>query len=538
MTQSWIIDATADNITFNEAPASGTNNVVIKEFAGGAFGGSTSLWAMGAWSNYYGYPSEVEYFGDRIYFACSWSQTQTIWGSRVSGYTDFGKSSPIQDDDAVTFTLNARQTNRIHDLIPLDSLVCMTSGGEWKVSGDSDNVITPSTVGFQPQSYRGSSKKQAVVVGNSVLYIQARGNVIRDLSFKFESDGYDGNDLSIFAQHLIEGHTIVDMAYQQWPNSVVWIVRSDGILLGLTYVREQEVVGWHWHETQGTVENVCCIAENEGDVIYLGVLRDGVRYIERLESRFQTTPYDSFFVDSGLTYDGRNTTTETLTVTGSGWTENDAVTITGSVDCFAATNVGDHVVVGGTRFRIAVYVSPTVVTGYSFGSIPVEIQGVATADWTLRVDTIGGLDHLNGKTVSILSDGNVIAPQVVSGGSISLSSPGGVVHVGLGYESDFETLEVNSVGQETIRDRMKAIPRVSVIVDKSKNIQCGPEFDRLELYRTRLDEDYESTSDWLTGIATIDVSTNWSTNGRICIRQDQPVPISILGVIPELKVGG
>jgi len=95
MTQGWTIDATADQITFFDAPTAGTNNIVVKEYGGGAFGGATSIWALGAWSDYYGYPTEVEYYGDRMYFAGSVSQPQTIWASRVSAYSDFGKSPPV-----------------------------------------------------------------------------------------------------------------------------------------------------------------------------------------------------------------------------------------------------------------------------------------------------------------------------------------------------------------------------------------------------------------------------------------------------------
>lgn len=555
MAQGWVVDGSTDKITFNEAPASGTNNITVKEYAGGAFGGSTSIWALGAWSSEYGYPAEVEYFGDRMFFACTYAQPQTVWASRVGAYSDFGKSSPIQDDDAIAATLNARQLNEIRDLVPLGSLVALTAAGEWRVTGGSDDVITPSSVGFQPQSYRGVSKVQSVVVGNSALFIQDRGTVVRDLAFRFEDDGYDGSDLSIFASHLFEGHTLVDIAYQQAPNSVVWLVRDDGVLLGLTYVREQEVVGWHRHDTDGFVENVCVIPENGADVLYLGVRRviGGVsqRFIERLEPRLFTSQAECFFVDAGLTYDGRNTSATTVTISGgTNWDESEDLTITASASLFTypppvpmpgagdAAWIGDQVKVGNTRFRVVDWSSTVTMTVRVIGSVPADMRGVARTDFTLMRDRIQGLDHLEGKTVSVLSDGNVEGRKVVTDGEITLDRPGGVVHVGLPYEADFETLELNVIGSETVRDRKKIIPSVSVLVDKSAGIYAGPSFDLLEMHRPRDFQGYDEATPLLTGAAKIDVATDWSESGRICIRQSDPLPLTILGVIPELKVAG
>lgn len=551
MSQGWTINPTTDKINFYEPPPTGTNNIVVKEFASGAFGNTTSIWALGAWSSEYGYPAECEYFGDRMWFACTYAQPQTVWASRVGAYSDFGKSSPIQDDDAISATLNARQLNEIRDLVPLGKLVALTSAGEWQVSGGGDDVITPSSVGFQPQSYRGVSQAQSVVVGNSALFIQDRGTVVRDLSFRFEDDGYDGNDLSIFAAHLMEGHELTDIAYQQSPNSVVWLVRDDGVLLGLTYVREQEVIGWHRHDTDGFVENVCVIPENGDDVLYIGVRRviDGVtkRFVERLERRLVQDQIDCFFVDSGLSYDGRNTAATTVTVSGGfAWDESEDLTITASAATFTFSApdtgdtawIGDQVKVGSTRFIVVDWVSTTVMTVRVIGSVPVDIREVATSGFVLMRNRIQGLDHLEGKTVSVLSDGNVEGRKVVTDGEITLDRPGGVVHVGLPYTSDFETLELNVIGSETVRDRQKIIPKVTLLVDKTAGIWAGPSFDRLEMWRPREFEAYGEPTTLLTGAASIDVSTNWGESGRVCARQTDPLPITILGVIPELKVGG
>ena len=151
-----------------------------------------------------------------------------------------------------------------------------------------------------------------------MLFVQARGSIVRDFAFDFLVNGYRGSDLTIFSSHLVEGYTIADWAYAQTPNSIVWMARSDGTLLGLTYIKEQQILGWHRHDFAGAVENVCVVPEGNEDVLYLVINRtidgDTVRYIERMNTRtisptesFAGTPgiVDFLGMDCALIYDGR-----------------------------------------------------------------------------------------------------------------------------------------------------------------------------------------------------------------------------------------
>lgn len=543
MAQGWSINATADTITFNEPPANGAA-IVISEYASGAQN-DTDLWAFGAWSAAFGYPSETEYFADRQIFAATITQPQTIWMSKIGNYIDFGKSSPILDDDAISATLNARQVNAIRDLVPLDKLIMLTSGGEWKTSGGQDDVLTPSTVGFQPQTYWGAGRLSSLVIGNTGIFLQARGRIVRDIGYEYEADGYRGNDLTTFSSHLFQNSGIVAWAYQQSPLSVVWVVRDDGVLLAMTYMREQEVIGWTPMETDGFVESVCCVAEADEDAVYLTIRRtiDGAdkRYIERLTSRRIADVREAFFVDCGLSYDGRNTSTTTTTLTGSGWTVDDTLTLTVSAALFSAGDVGDSIVYGylsdnPLRLEISSYSSPTVVSVIPQRNVETAYQATAITDWAWARDTMAGLDHLEGRTVAILSDGNVEAPRAVTGGAVALDRPGTRVHIGLPYSADFETLDVSSSG-ETVRMRKKIIKRVGLIVQDSRNIKAGASFNRLSELAPRYDEGYQAPASLQNGLVELWPSDAWNTNGRVCVRQDDPLPLTILGVIPEYEIG-
>ncbi|HJU39048.1 MAG TPA: hypothetical protein VJ724_05695, partial [Tahibacter sp.] len=236
MAQGWDTDSVADTITFYQPPANAAA-IVVTQYASTTFR-ATPVWAFGAWSDALGWPSEVEYLSDRLVFAGSPSQPAAMWMTRIGDYTNFGKSVPVADDDAITVTLNARNVNQIREIVPLDNPLIMTSAAEWRLTAGQDDVLTPSTVGFKPQTYNGIGSLPAVVVGNVALYVQDRGFVVRDLAYQFDVDGYTGNNVTVFSAHLVEGYQLVDLTFQQVPYSIVWFVRDDGTLLSMTYVRE------------------------------------------------------------------------------------------------------------------------------------------------------------------------------------------------------------------------------------------------------------------------------------------------------------
>ncbi|MGE7139139.1 hypothetical protein ACQKIE_16050 [Luteibacter sp. NPDC031894] len=551
MAQGWNIDNTAHTITFLEPPAAGAP-ITVKEYAQGSVNAS-DLWALGAWGDAVGYPGEVEFFASRLFFAGTMRNPQTIWSTKINNYNNFGKSVPTADDDAITATLNAKQVNAITDLIPLDNMIMLTTGGEWKTGGGSNDVLTPSTVSFKPQSKYGAAKVPGLVVGDTGLFIQGRGSYVRDIGYQFAVDSYTGSDLTIFASHLVQGHRIVDWTYQQAPFSVVWAVRDDGVLLGLAYFKEQQVSGWfHCDTTNGFYESVCSITEGDTDVVYVIVRRvingQTVRYVERMGDRFFTDQRDAFFVDAGLSYDGRNTNgfaTSPMTLSGGvTWSDQEDLTLYCPTSRFSTASVGAWVKLYGSGtdprvVEIRAYQTPNLVTVRGIGNIEPEFRNTPIAVWDYCPIKFAGLDHLEGQTVSILADGNVVLPRKVAAGALSLDHPAAVVHIGLPIVADFETLEVNVIGQESVRDKRKTISKVSLVVNQTRGLKVGPGPSRLRETPPRVITDgYYNPNSLQNDLVEAYIDTTFSTSGRVFVREDDPLPACILGVIPDVSVAG
>lgn len=516
-------------------------------------------WARYAWNSVNGYPATVVYYQQRLYFAASSAYPQTIWASRTGDYKDFGKSNPVQDDDRIVYTYAGRQVNEIRHLIDVGSLVVLTSGGEFVATGDQNKVLTPSSFSLSSQGSNGSSDVPPIAVSNIALFIQEKGSVVRDLAYSFDVDGFQGNDLTILANHLFQKRSIVDWAFCIVPFSSAFCVRDDGKLLVLTYLRDQQVFAWSPQSSAGKYESTCGIGEGSEDAIYFVVNRtingQVVRYIERLSSRQFTNDLDAFFVDSGLSYDGRNTAGRTATISGGSgkWSYQVPYTLTMSGSSyFSAGDVGAQIQfpytgtdpVDGTdvamqlRCDIISVESGNSVTITANRDIPQVIQNTATTNWTMARQTFSGLEHLEGQTVNILSDASVEPQKVVTGGAVTLEKPGGVVHIGLPINAQFETLDININGQETLLDKKQLISIVTLVVNASRGIWASTPGGQWYEYPQREFEFYDDPVEDATGKVEVKLDSIWEKNGRLKIRQTDPLPLSVLAVIPRITVGG
>ncbi|HBQ1369483.1 TPA: hypothetical protein L7K77_002315 [Klebsiella aerogenes] len=516
-------------------------------------------WARYAWNSVNGYPATVVYYQQRLYFAASSAYPQTIWASRTGDYKDFGKSNPVQDDDRIVYTYAGRQVNEIRHLIDVGSLVVLTSGGEFVATGDQNKVLTPSSFSLSSQGSNGSSDVPPIAVSNIALFIQEKGSVVRDLAYSFDVDGFQGNDLTILANHLFQKRSIVDWSFCIVPFSSAFCVRDDGKLLVLTYLRDQQVFAWSPQSSAGKYESTCGIGEGSEDAIYFVVNRtingQVVRYIERLSSRQFTNDLDAFFVDSGLSYDGRNTEGRTATISGGSgnWSYQVPYTLTMSGGSyFSSGDVGAQIQfpytgtdpVDGTdvamqlRCDIVSVESGNSVTITANRDIPAVLQNTATTNWTMARQTFSGLEHLEGQTVNILSDASVEPQKVVTGGAVTLEKPGGVVHIGLPINAQFETLDININGQETLLDKKQLISTVTLVVNASRGIWASTPGGQWYEYPQREFEFYDDPVEDATGKVEVKLDSIWEKNGRLKIRQTDPLPLSVLAVIPRITVGG
>lgn len=496
------------------------------------------------------YPGAVGYYQQRLCFGGSNLSPQTLWMSKTGNFNNFGYATPVKDDDAITLTIASRQVHRLRHLIQLQELLGLTTGGEWVFRG-SDTGITPKTVQARVQSYNGSSRIPPIVINNSAIYIQSRNNVVSSLAYTFESDGFSGEDLTKYSPHFFRGYQLVDWTFQQVPDRLVWAARNDGTLLCMTFLPEEQLIAWHQHATDGFVESVCAIAEGDEDALYMVVRRyiggDERRYVERMASRRVERAEDAFFVDSGLTYDGRNKNIyHWLTLEGgTDWKYPETVTLrtthheslnTGLIGrTLRLTRHGESV-----RVEVMSVASSTEATVKLLEVCPAPLRGFATEDWGLTAKTVSGLDHLEGRTVSILTDGDVHPQQVVTGGSVTLQYAASVIHVGLPYVAEAETLEVDWADREstTKLDVRKVIPSVTLFLESSRNFKAGSGPDKLYEQKSPYRERYNEALPLETGTSSLKISTSWSEKGRVYIQQDDPLPLTILAIIPDVVTSG
>lgn len=509
------------------------------------------------------YPSTVAYYQERLGFANTNTDPEKIWFSRSGHYKNFTISTPTQDDDAVTFSMAGRQVNQVRSMIDLGTLLVLSSGGEFEIQGDSSGVLRPGEVNRKQYSYNGSAALSPIVIDGTALYVQARGSTVRTLGFDYQVEGYNGSDLTIFSAHLFDGHEIVAWAYQQIPHSIVWAVRDDGVLLGLTYVREHQLWAWHRHDLAGgTVLDVSVIPEGTEDVVYLIVEREingaTKRYVEKMGSRAvsEETLVDAAFMDSSLSYDGRNTNNaHTMTLSGSAWTHTDTITITSSTGYFTSNDVGNEVQLTGAdgtviRVSIAAYSSTTVVTGKPHKTVPVAMRATAISNWSMAVDTVSGLWHLEGENVSVFADGFVVGSPnndsytqyTVTNGAITLNRPYAVIHVGIPITADIETLDIDTAQSETLSDKKKLVTKVSVSLEASRGLFAGASppsddsddpLEGLNELKVGADRNYNDPPSLSTQVEEVTIKSEWNSNGRVFLRQVDPLPLTVLAIYPS-----
>jgi len=335
---------------------------------------ATKKWSLGSFGGDQGFPRAVAFYEERLYFAGTTGQPQSIFGSVTA---DFENQTPgTVDDAAVNITIASDQVNVIKHLLPARFLQVLTTSSEFTLSGGTGATpVTPTNVNVLRETTFGSSDIRPLRAGNSTILIQKGLEKVKEITFNLDTDGLLGVDLSILADHLPRGG-LTDMIWQQEPELILWFVHSDGGLVGLTYDRANGAVGWHDHDIGGSgiVESITAIPSGAEDQVYLSVKRtingSTVRYIESLTTiDFGDDVADAFYVDSGLTYDGSATTT----ITGLNHLEGETVSVLADGAAHA-----DKTVTGGA---IALDRSSTKVhVGYGYSSIVETLRMEAGAE--------------------------------------------------------------------------------------------------------------------------------------------------------------
>lgn len=424
---------------------------------------ATTRWAEGAWSDRRGWPRTVTFYEDRLWFGGSESKPQTLWASTVGDYENHTYGT--NDDDALNYTVNTQDLNTITWLSAGKVLAIGTTNGEFTISGNQiSDPITPTGVKITPQTTYGSTTyTRPVRVASSTLFIQRAGRKIREYTYNFESDSYVAPNLTLLSEHITETG-LIDMTYQQEPNQIVWAPLASGELLGMTYERAENVVGWHRQPVGGSVESVIALPHWDGDqdVLWMIVNRtingQTKRYVEYME-KYLTDEY-SFYVDCGLTYDGAATT------------------------------------------------------------------------------TLSGLDHLEGETVDVLTDGAVHPTRVVTGGAITLQLSASVVNVGLHYTAKM-TLPPFEAGAQNGTSQGKP-QRINGVVlrlfETGSGLFYGGDTTMDELAMRRSNDAMDNPVPLFSGDTEIlPFPEGYQLGSRITIEHRLPLPCTIVAVMPQLE---
>lgn len=497
-------------------------------------------WAEGSWSVYRGFPACVSFYQDRLCWASSASEPQTIWMSKTGQYTDYGTSIPLVDTDGIGVNLPSKELNAVNSILGLSNLLAFTSSSEWAVG--LENVITPTSIGIKNQGYNGCSKVPPITIGNKVLYIQPMGTVVRDLGYDIQVDGFAGENISLLADHLFDNKEIVEMAFQQNPDGIVWCVRDDGALLALTYLKEQMVVAWSQHITDGDFESVACIPGDYVDEVWFVVKRGNYRYVEYMKERqVSTNPRDQFFVDCGVTYD------TPLTITGITKANPPVVTSAGhnldNDDHVYISEVVGMTEVNGKWFTVANKGTDTFELNDIDTDLPVDGSAytayVSGGEARLGVSGLSGLDWLANQEVVLLNDGNVETQTVTAGGDIVFDNEGCIFQIGLPYTSILESLRINmNMRDGGLLGRFVKIPQVTVYFLNSRGGYVGPDADHLDELKPIPPELLDEPIALYSGEQTITMPSDYQIDGRIYYKQTDPLPVTIAAFVPVVNVGG
>jgi hypothetical protein len=522
------------------------------------------------------FPKKIGVFEGRTLLGNFSFNVQAVYGSRIGFRQNFTRRFPSADDDSILFQIKGKQINGIRHFADIGDLLVFTDSGEWIVRPGANGVLTPDPPPV-PKQYSANGANGDVwpiVIGSSAVYVQERGSIVRAAGFDAlggGKDGYRDDDLTAYADHLFEGYKIVSMAYQKTPHSVLWCVRSDGKMLGLTYIKEQDILAWHVHDTDGEIEDVCCIPEGNEHAVYMIVNRTigsaEYRYMERLSSRVFDDIQDAIFMDSTLSFDGRNTTqSHTMTLSGgTNWDEDEELTLTSNVIFFSSLEVDNEMWLTGTddiqyRMTITACTSDFIATVRPHQTIPSTsgLRSTATASWARAIDELRGLDHLEGKEVSVFADGEVVANPnneaygtaiTVEDGEITLPKCHAYIHVGLPYLSDIETLSIDTMNGETLVDKGILISGVTLGLQDTRGVWVGPKppsDDSDDPLENLFPLNYETPTsngeaiEEFTGEIVTDIKSEWNSNGRVFIRQVDPLPATIRSIAPAglIQSGG
>jgi len=501
----------------------------------------TKAWSEAAFSAERGYPRCGTFFENRLFFAGTDNDVNTIWASMTDDYENFRLGT--YDDSALQFTINS--DNIIEWMLGRGALYIGTLGDEWILNGGSSAVaLTPTSVNAKKQTGFGSQDGMpAVVASDSMLYLQRQGRKVRDLSYSLEQDSYKSDDLTILAQHITEGG-VVQMAIQQQPEPIIWCIRKDGQLLGMTYNKTQNITAWHRQTTDGYFDSVACIPTTGEDEVYASVLRQingsDVRYIERFRPvDWGSDDKDAWFVDSGLMFDGG----DAIDVSDISVSTSGVVTVWADNTWTNGYNAKFSGVSGMTELeRYTFQLADVTSTNFALliDGTTNYINALSWSNWTgtasvQRVEkNFSTVQHLAGKDLAVFADGGVQPnATVATNGALNISDYKNKVIVGLPYTATISPMYIDVSDQSGSSYGKTKLPyKVIFRIKESGAFNYGSSTNALFPVSVR-------KPDLVAGVpvpfysgdtVTKPIVASPSTAPQFFVTSSEPLPLSILSI--------
>src|SRR6266404_1756146 len=535
-----------------------TSTTVVTATVVKNFGAATPSVAYreGAWSTVRGFPGAVTLFQQRSWWGGTANNPDTIWGSQTSEYENMDPGTAL-DDEGITFTLSSNKVNAIKWIAPSRAMLVGTTGQEWNISGGDPTVpITPANPNARAETTHGSNTVSPIQVHNATLFLQKSGNRLREYTYDFPTDSYSAPDMTLLCEHVTKGG-IVQMDYQQERDSLIWLVRADGTLVGITYERQQDVVAAHRHITgsigdlsDGNFETVAVIPHPtvDEDQTWVIVKRQIYRAVAVLDSASSYNVLAPGLISSNTTFHA----------IAHGFIVGDVLIISGMADAafnqtvtVATVPDANHFMVhygpdtfpyllippavGGAGTAIIAtstkrYVEYLDTQGGFYGNLQTDAaltySGAATA-------TLTGLAHLEGQIVDILGNGSCYPQQAVVSGQVTGLNPKVTqAEVGLHFDSTLLTMRPEAGGDAgTAQGARKRFNEVTVRLDSTIGVTINGE--RMEFRKTT--DPMDSPPPLFTGEKKVS-NLGFDTDGRIEIKQTQPLPMTVLAIIGVLSV--
>lgn len=509
---------------------------------------ATSEWGEGAWGDYRGYPSSVGLMDGRLYYGRTPNSPRNIYGSHPYAYEDFTPALDNEDSGAINIELATNASGDGSDIkwiTGANFLMVGTYGSEFVVKGSQDAGITPTDVNARARSNWGTEEIQPITVDSIIHFVQRTGKKIRQFVYDYYLDSYKAIDVSLFSEHLFDS-PIVEIAHQKNPDNILWCLREDGQIAGLTLESNQQIQAWCLLEFDGVVESIETIPSYNGlyDEVYLIVRRtingSTVRHVERIQDII--TPEiqpKCWYVRDGLSFSAYDlTSSKTLTLSA----KTGTITASAGSSTFSNASIGRRIrcvdnalnIIG--EMKITQYISPTQVRGIV--TKPFDKTAYAGGLWGVSVLSLSGLSHLEGREVQILADGAVQTNRTVVGGSITLELDAFYIITGLGYVSYIRTMPLEAGSENgTAVGKKKRINELSLRVWRTSGCRVGFDLGDMQKVKYRGAEvPMGMPQPLFTGIIpNIKYNQGWAWDANITIEQSEPLPMNILAIAPIIN---